>query len=144
MEKDAIEKVIRSAPVCRLGLADGTQPYVVPLCFGYEEETLYFHSAPRGRKLDIIRRNNSVCLQFDADVELVRRSEACKWGVRYRSVIAFGKAVVVEDTDEKIHALDLIMHHYSGREWEFSPEVVRRTTVVRVDIEHMTGKSAGY
>ena len=36
----------RSCQVCRLGLCDGGEPYVVPLCFGYDGEALYFHAAP--------------------------------------------------------------------------------------------------
>jgi nitroimidazol reductase NimA-like FMN-containing flavoprotein (pyridoxamine 5'-phosphate oxidase superfamily) len=40
--------------------------------------------------------------------------------------------------------LSVIMRHYSGRDWAFPPEKVARTAVVRIDIESMTGKAAGY
>ena len=42
---DDIEKVIKSANVCRIGLVDGDEPYVVPVCFGYERGALYFPQA---------------------------------------------------------------------------------------------------
>jgi len=137
-----VEGVLRDAQVCRLGLTDGNEPYVVPLVYGYDDEAVYFHSGPEGRKLDMLRRNNRVCLEFEADVELVPDQQACKWGVRYRSVIAFGHATILEDPEEKVHGLDLMMAHYSGRSWEYPEEAVARTTVVRVDIDSATYKDS--
>ena len=52
---DEIEKVVQKAMVCQIGLADGDQPYVVPVCFGYEKGKLYFHSGLKGRKIDTIK-----------------------------------------------------------------------------------------
>ncbi len=45
-----IESILYHAIVCRIGLTDGNEPYVVPVSFGYEEGTIYFHSAPEGKK----------------------------------------------------------------------------------------------
>ena len=66
-----IEKIIRKATVCRLGLALNDVPYVVPLSFGYADKTLYLHGAKEGKKLDIIRQNNRVCFEVDVDSEVV-------------------------------------------------------------------------
>lgn len=48
--QETIEAVIKKALVCRIGLSDGQNPYVVPVCFGYKERSLYFHSASSGEK----------------------------------------------------------------------------------------------
>jgi len=47
----AIEDILSKASVCRLGLCENNQPYVVPLCFGYKDNALYFHCAMEGKKL---------------------------------------------------------------------------------------------
>jgi nitroimidazol reductase NimA-like FMN-containing flavoprotein (pyridoxamine 5'-phosphate oxidase superfamily) len=141
---NTIESIIRNAPVCRIALSDDGQPYVVPVCFGYADNTLYFHSAPKGRKLDILRKNNAVCCGFDVDQEIVRSEDACAWSVRYRSVVASGKAFVVKDLEEKRKALDVILAHYGGRPRAYPEATLRRTAVVRVEIEDMTGKISGY
>ena len=141
---DAIESVIRSASVCRIALSDDGQPYVVPVCFGYADNTLYFHSAPRGRKLDILGKNNAVCCEFDVDQEIVRAEDACAWSVRYRSVVAFGRASIVKDLEEKGKALDVIVAHYGGRPCAYPEATLLRTTVVKVEIQSMTGKISGY
>ena len=144
MDKSDIEAIIQKAQVCRVAMADGGQPYVVAVCFGYRDDVLYFHCGLRGRKLDVLRRNDRVCVQFDVDTEVVPHDLPCKFSFRYRSAIAFGRAVIVEDPAEKLEGLNVIMRHYTGRDWEFPADKVARTAVVRIEIESMTGKSAGF
>ena len=53
-------------------MTDGGVPYIVPLNYGYEyadgELTFYFHSAKEGRKLEILKKNPTVCLELDGRV----------------------------------------------------------------------------
>jgi nitroimidazol reductase NimA-like FMN-containing flavoprotein (pyridoxamine 5'-phosphate oxidase superfamily) len=136
-----IDAVIRHCQVCRLGLADGDEPYVVPLCFGYDGETLYFHCAHEGRKVDIMRRNSRVCFEFDIVEQITEGATACGWGMRFQSVIGRGVASVVEDLEEKRRALALIMAQYAGdRPFEFPEDAVDQTAIVRVKIDSITGK----
>lgn len=143
-EKSAIEAIIRQSLVCRLGLSDAGEPYVVPMCFGYENGFLYFHAALEGRKMDVIKNNNRVCFEFDTNLKLVEGEEACDWGMRYQSVIGFGKAVFLEDREEKLTALGVILRQYSDRSFRFPENLVARTALIKVTIESMTGKQSGY
>ena len=63
---DEIESIIKQAISCRIGLVDKDEPYVVSVCFGYERNTLYFHGAKEGRKIELIKQNNKIC--FDIDI----------------------------------------------------------------------------
>ena len=139
-ERAQIDAIIRHSQVCRLALSDQGQPYVVPLCFGYDGKALYFHCAPEGRKLDILRRNNKVCFEFDIVEGMIEADQGCKWGIRYQSVIGSGVAHLVEDPDDKQHALALVMGQYSSGTFSFPPETVGRSAVVRIDIESLAGK----
>lgn len=139
-----IMEVIRRAEVCRLGLSDEGQPYIVPMNFGYADGALYLHAAPQGRKLEIVRKNNRVCVEFEADAEVVPGEKACNWTMRYKSVIAVGEAFLVEDTEEKLAALRVIMDHYTEGEYEFAEKAVARTLVIKVVIKSMSGKKSGY
>jgi uncharacterized protein len=140
----AIEDVLRRATVCRLGLCEDNRPYVVPVCFGYKDNALYIHCGPEGKKLEIIRKNNNVCFEVDIDKKLVKTERPCKWGFNYKSVIGFGKAVLVEDADTKRKALDIIIQQFSANVFEYPEETVRKTTIIKVEIESMTGKQSGY
>lgn len=143
-DREAVESILREATVCRVALSVNDVPYVVPLNFGYEDGCLYFHSAPEGKKIEIIRQNRNVCFEVDIGHELVEAEKACDWTVRYRSVIGFGKAFLVNDPEEKRRALDIIVGHYSDRSYEYPEEAVSRVAIIKVEIESMTGKQSGY
>ena len=138
-----LEDVLGRALVCRFGFCDGDRPYVVPVCFGYEDWTLYFHCARAGKKLDILRKNSNVCFEVEVDCAIVEAGQACDWSMRFKSVIGFGKAVILEDADLKRKGLDVIMRHYSGGGFEYPEETLAKTVVVKVEIKTMTGKQSG-
>jgi hypothetical protein len=143
-DRTALHAVIHQSLVCRLGLSDGYRPYIVPLCFGYEEGFLYFHAAHEGLKIELLRQNSCVCFEFDINAGIVENQEACGWSMRYQSVIGFGKADFLADLEEKRRALGIIMSQYSDRPFSFPEDSVARTTVIRVAIESMTGKRSGF
>jgi nitroimidazol reductase NimA-like FMN-containing flavoprotein (pyridoxamine 5'-phosphate oxidase superfamily) len=137
-----IESIIQQSQVCRLALADEGLPYIVPLCFGYKNKMLYFHSAKEGQKIDILRRNRQVCFEFDIDARVRSGKTACAWGMGYKSVIGYGTASLVEDPEEKQKALDIIMHQYSEGEFEYSAKNLAEMLVIKVVISAMTGKKS--
>ena len=139
-ERNEIEKIITQSQVCRLAMTDGDRPYVVPLCFGYEDNALYFHSAIKGKKLNILRRNPNVCFEFDIDCNVRAADKACDWGMQYRSVIGYGKASIVESDRSRHKALDIIMRQYGGKAESYPDGKVKHTLIIKVDIDMMTGK----
>ncbi|MDP3286393.1 MAG: pyridoxamine 5'-phosphate oxidase family protein [Desulfobacterales bacterium] len=141
--KEEIEDIIRKALVCRLGMADENGPYIVPLSFGYIDGFLFFHSAKEGKKLDILKKNNRVCFEMDTFDVIVESEKACDWGMKYKSVIGFGNAFIVKDIESIKAALDVIMAHYSTGSFEYDQKKLERTVVIKVEIEHMTGKKKG-
>jgi nitroimidazol reductase NimA-like FMN-containing flavoprotein (pyridoxamine 5'-phosphate oxidase superfamily) len=140
----AIEDILSRASVCRLGLCEDNRPYVVPVCFGYKDNALYIHCGPAGKKLEMLRKNNNICFEVDIDNKLVKGAKPCDWGMKYKSVIGFGKAVFVEDIVSKRKALDIIMRQFSANTFEYPEETIRKTTIIKVEIESMTGKQSGY
>jgi len=141
---DEIEEIIRKAICCRIGLVDNDEPYVVPVCFGYERSALYFHGALAGRKVELIRKNSKVCFEIDTDVEIVNVETPCDSVVKYRSVIGVGRAYILESDEEKSHGLNLIMRQYTKGDFSFPKSELDKTLVVKVDIKSVTGKQSGY
>jgi nitroimidazol reductase NimA-like FMN-containing flavoprotein (pyridoxamine 5'-phosphate oxidase superfamily) len=142
-DRAEIEAVIRKADICRIGLSVDNRPYIVPLNFGFEGNCLYFHTAREGQKIDMIRQNNTVCFELDADCHVVRAENPCDYSMTYRSVIGYGTASLLTDTEEKRRALDVIMEHYSGRPGEYPEKLLDRLAIIKVDIDGMTGKRSG-
>jgi nitroimidazol reductase NimA-like FMN-containing flavoprotein (pyridoxamine 5'-phosphate oxidase superfamily) len=141
--RQAMEALIERSRVCRLALADGDQPYVVPMNFAYAGNCVYLHSAPAGRKLEILGRNPKVCLEFDECLEIVPAEKPCDTACRYNSVIAFGEAEILDAPDRKNTALKLITRRYTGRDGDFGPRELATVAVIRIALTAMSGKSAG-
>jgi uncharacterized protein len=135
-----MESIIAEAKFCRMAFCDEGTPYVVPLCFGYESRTVYVHSAREGRKLEILRKNGKVCLEFGTIPAIVLGGDACGWDIRYKSVIAGGTAVLLDENESKRRALAVIMKNYASGGFEFSDDALDKTIVIRVGIETMTCK----
>ncbi|MEJ2665333.1 MAG: pyridoxamine 5'-phosphate oxidase family protein, partial [Spirochaetia bacterium] len=130
--------------VLRIALTDGNQPYLVPMNYGFEGNTIYLHSAREGKKLDIIKKNNNVCFEISDRVETIESEKACNFGTRYRSVIGTGKITMVTDRDAIIKALRIIMRqHTESTDWTFSEQMLLRIVILKIDILSMTGKISG-
>ena len=142
-DASGIHAIIGQATVCRLGMVDGDRPYIVPLSFGYQDNTLYFHGALKGRKIDLLKENPNVCFEFDIAGEALKDVDACNWSMKFQSVIGFGKASFVDGLEQKRQALGIIMAQYSDNPFEFPENKVNATAVIKVDIEKMTGKQSG-
>lgn len=141
--RERIDEIIQGCEVCHLGMADGDQPYVVPVSFGYDGQSVYFHSARDGRKIDVMAANPRVCVQFERRVALMpSETEACEWSFAFESAIGFGVVEELRDLTSKAFGLNQIMQHYSGRSWEFDASTLARTRVWRVAIEELTGKQS--
>ncbi len=144
--KDAkeIESIISRSDICRIALSENNSPYIVPMCFGYRNNCLYFHSASDGKKIDIIKKKNRVCFEFDFYGGLIRSKNPCDWDMKYRSVVGSGRAVFIEDPVEKITALNIITEHYLSDVHEYQKNSVDNLTIIKVEIESITGKKSGY
>ncbi len=125
-------------------MIDAGRPYLVPLSFGYDAGVLYFHSAPVGKKIDLLKKDRNVCFEFDVDTIAVPGGTSCGWTMRYRSAIGYGIADFVEDPGEKRAALDVITRQYAEGAHEYSDETLRKTAVFKVEIREISGKKSGY
>ena len=123
-------------------LGDGDYPYAVPISYVFSEGKLYFHSALSGHKVDAIRSCDraSFCVvaQDYVKPEL--------YTTFFRSVIAFGRIHIVDDEAEKLAAARLLGNRYNPHQDEALQKELEnglaRMLVIRLDIEHLTGKES--
>lgn len=137
-----IEKIIDRAFVCRVAFSKDNMPYIVPFSFGYEKEAIYLHTALEGKKIDILKKNPNVCVEFDLDTELVKGKQACDWTMKYVSVIGFGKVSFLQSLEEKTYGLNVIMKHYADKSFEFPKKVLDKTAIIKIEIDTFTGKQS--
>jgi nitroimidazol reductase NimA-like FMN-containing flavoprotein (pyridoxamine 5'-phosphate oxidase superfamily) len=137
------ERILAGATSGVLALSgDDGYPYAVPLSHVYQDGKLYFHCAKEGHKIDAIRRNDKVSFCVIAQDEVI----PSKRTTAYISVIAFGRAVIVDDEPGLRRIAGLIGEKFSAD----YPEDCRTETeqmiaadrmyCLEITVEHLTGK----
>lgn len=139
-----IMEIWKKCRVCRLAMADGPRPYVVPMNFGVEEKdgqfTIYLHCAPEGRRLSILERRPAVCVEADCEYSPIESNTPCRYSCTFASVIGEGKAEILQAHEEKAHGLSVIMEHQAGKSFSFSPAQTGMVAVIRIRLQLVTAK----
>ena len=151
MGADWALEVMDKAPYITVGMTDGDgMPYSVPLSLARtDEKTFYFHCATEGKKLDILREKPHVCLTAVSKCKPTVGPKDGSFTLEFKSAIAFGKAEIVADDNEKREALRAICQRFLPNHMDaFDAAVARsmsRTAVVRITLtEPPVGKRKQY
>ncbi len=141
-DRSRIDAIIRDANICRIGLVDNDQAYIVPMSFGYDGTALYFHSAVKGHKVDLMTINPDVSFEIDILDRIVKTEKGCGWTMEYRSVIGNGTIEFLETDEEKRYGLSVLMSQYSDKTFEFPDKDLRKTLVFKLVIDQITAKQS--
>ena len=143
-DKAEIKDILDRSKVLHLAMIDKDEPYVLAMNYGYTLEndklTLYMHGATSGRKVDILRVNPKVCFEMDVDVTPFEGKVACQYGMAYSSIIGKGKAVFIEDVEEKEAAMTILMKTQTGKDFEFNDRLVSIVSVIKIEVDEYTAK----
>jgi hypothetical protein len=138
-------EILASVRTISLSMCADDEPYLITLNHGWdpEQRCLWFHSAPTGKKIDILRRNPRVWGMAVEDLGYL--DGQCDHA--YRSVMFGGSVTFVEDDTDKRHALEvMIRQHESDPEAVITEQLtearVAGTTIGRIDIDQMSGKES--
>lgn len=150
-DKQEIEEILRRARVGRLAtLGQDGYPYITPVNYVYLGESVYFHCARQGEKLDNLRNNPKVCFEVDIplaylDTAFDRAMPVCDVGQFYQSVILRGQAEEVEQPAEKVAALNALMASHENvpafTAITVDTPAVALCTVVAVRVESLSAKA---
>ncbi|MCI8633938.1 MAG: pyridoxamine 5'-phosphate oxidase family protein [Lachnospiraceae bacterium] len=145
-DRQEILAVLDRAHVCRLAMQDEDGLYIVPMNFGYEwpengDLTLYFHCAADGRRVRALRSCPLVAFEMDQELAQIPAQTPCGYGCLYESMIGSGQASFLESDAEKQHALAVLMHHQTGKDFSFSPAMTKSVTVFQVTASCFTVKA---
>lgn len=137
------DELLSNAEYGFLAFADENSGYGIPISYAREENKLYFHCAPEGRKLEALKN----CANVSFAVVGKTRVRPNEFTTSYQSVIAQGKISQVFEEEEKRKALRLLLKKYSkGFEdigEKYIDSSIGRTAVLRLDIEFVSAKTKG-
>ncbi len=136
--------ILDESLVCHLGFAVDDQPFVIPVTFARAGDELIIHGSPASRLLRHFDGTNEAVAEVTILDGLVLARSAFNHSMNYRSVVCFGKPVVVDDLDERARLLDLVTDKLvPGRRphlRQMTEKEVRGTKVIRMPIDAISVK----
>ncbi|MCP9333181.1 pyridoxamine 5'-phosphate oxidase family protein [Lentilactobacillus hilgardii] len=144
-----IKSILADAEVIHLGIRTDRYPYVVPTNYGYEFDTnnqltLYIHGAPVGHKRDLIAEDGRVGFAIDTDGQVLNPKDPDHDtpSFKYRSIMGYGDAKLVDDLDQKRYALQRSALHEVGHEWSNLPDAaVEHVGIIQITVNQFTAKA---
>ncbi|MDO4490879.1 MAG: pyridoxamine 5'-phosphate oxidase family protein [Lachnospiraceae bacterium] len=139
-----IKKMLDQCMVVHIGLVDDGMPYIVPMNYGYEfiddQLVIYVHGARKGYKTDIIMKNPVCCFEMECNVQPFEGRLPCQYGTVYESIMGRGMIEILEDPEEKIHAMTVLMKTQSGKDFTFNEKLVSIVSVMRIRVSEYSAK----
>ena len=143
-DRDTIYAILDAGFICHVGYVMDGQPYVIPTGYARIRDDLYIHGSSASRMLRNLAQGVDVCVTVTLVDGLVLARSAFHHSINYRSVVVLGKAVLVEDAEEKDKALEAFTEHIIPGRW---PEIrwpseleLKATSVLKLPIEEASAK----
>ena len=116
--------------------------YGVPISYVWDgENSIYFHCAPEGHKLNCLKTNSSASFCIVGQTIIISN----KFTTAYESIIIRGGVHMELSSEERMKALMLILDKYSPDFKETGTKYVEKsfhsTNVIRLDINEISGKT---
>ena len=143
-DQEKILEFLKNNRVVRLAFNTDSAPYIVPMNYGFEynngELILFLHCATQGRKIELIKKDPYVGFEIDAVINTVTADVACRFSIKYESIIGTGHICITDDA-EKVNCLNKIMLQFSGREkWDYDEKFLKRTSTLKLIVDDLTMK----
>jgi uncharacterized protein len=116
-DRAVIHQILDEGLICHVGFVVDGQPFVIPTAYGRIDEQIYIHGSPMSRMLRSLQQGIEVCITVTLLDGLVLARSAFHHSMNYRSVLIFGKAIVVEAPAEKMTALKAFTEHIIRDRW---------------------------
>jgi len=96
MTKKEIADLIKGQMICRIAFKGEKAPYIAPFQYALIDGKLYFHFTKYGRKIDLIKKGEPVCVEIEKTTPDMSE---------YAFVSLIGNLKIVEDPEERAKAI---------------------------------------
>jgi nitroimidazol reductase NimA-like FMN-containing flavoprotein (pyridoxamine 5'-phosphate oxidase superfamily) len=143
-DKATVHAVLDSGLVATVGFVQDGSPIVVPMIYGREDETLFLHGARKARVIRLLEQTEQACINVTLLDGIVYARSTFNSSMNYRSATVFGKPTLIEDSDDKLHAMRVIGEHTMPGRWDECRDSlekeVKMTGVIRLEIASGSAK----
>ncbi len=143
-DKKTVHEILDSALLASVGFVQDGQPVVVPMLYGREGEVVFLHGARKARVIRLLESTTTACMNVTHVDALVYARSAFNSSMNYRSATVCGSPRLVDDPDEKLHALRVITECTMPGRWDELREPleneVKKTGIIALEIESASAK----
>jgi uncharacterized protein len=143
-DREAIYKILDEALVCHVGFSVDGQPFVIPTMFARGGDAIYFHGSAASRMLRGVSGGLAVCLTVTLADGIVLARSVFNHSMNYRSVVALGKAELVEGAEEKLAALRGFTEKILPGRWaearQPNEKELKATSILRLELTEVSAK----
>lgn len=143
-DRSLIYQILDEGFVCHVGFVVDGQPFVIPTAYARVGDSLYIHGSAASRMLRTLEGGVEVCVTVTLVDGLVLARSAFHHSINYRSVVVFGKAVPIYDSDRKLEVLRAFTEHVVPGRWdevrEPNQDELKATTVLALPLTEASAK----
>jgi nitroimidazol reductase NimA-like FMN-containing flavoprotein (pyridoxamine 5'-phosphate oxidase superfamily) len=143
-DRETIDKILDEGYVCHVGFAVDGQPFVIPTLYARIGDAIYFHGSAASRMLRNVSAGISVCITVTLTDGFVLARSVFNHSMNYRSVVALGKAMLVDEPEEKIKALRAFTEKIISGRWndarQPNEKELKATSILRVPLTEVSAK----
>jgi nitroimidazol reductase NimA-like FMN-containing flavoprotein (pyridoxamine 5'-phosphate oxidase superfamily) len=143
-DRETIYKILDEGFVCHVGFAVDGQPFVIPTLFARIGDAIYFHGSAASRMLRNVSEGMPVCVTVTLTDGFVLARSVFNHSMNYRSVVALGKAVLVDAPEEKLAALHAFTEKIIPGRWTDArhpnEKELKATSILRLPLTEVSAK----
>ena len=143
-DRATIHAILDEGFVCHLGFSVESQPYVIPTMFARVGDAVYFHGSAASRMLRNVSAGLSVCITVTLTDGFVLARSVFNHSMNYRSVVALGKATLVDAPKEKLEALHAFTEKILPGRWadarQPNEKELKATSILRLPLTEVSAK----
>jgi uncharacterized protein len=143
-DKATVHAILDAALIAHIAYVIDGRPYCTATAFWREGEHLYWHGSSASQMIKAEKPGLPVCVTVSHIDALVQARSGFHHSVNYRSVMAWGSAHAITDTQEKLRLMDnFIERIFPGRSKlirQPNAQELKATTLIGMEIETASGK----
>ena len=143
-DRETIYKILDEGIVCHVGFSTDAQPFVIPTLYARVGDAIYFHGSAASRMLRGASTGVPVCITVTLTDGLVLARSVFNHSMNYRSVVALGKATLVDDPAEKLKALHAFTEKILPGRWQDARQPnekeLKATSILKLPLTEVSAK----
>jgi uncharacterized protein len=143
-DHDTVYRILDEGFICHIGFVVDGQAFVIPTGYARVDDKLYIHGSQASRMLRTLSNGVDACVTVTLVDGLVLARSAFHHSVNYRSVVVFGRAMIIEDREEKLAALFAFSEQVVPGRWndvrQPTESELKQTTVLCLPLSEVSAK----